>query len=147
MKMTIQGAIDAAKRLRDSEYTDEDFVGWLSAHDENLYDRVLSKYGIPRPETLPYTQYIADVDPDDIDLELDLMLPDKYGLELYPLWLVLQIDLHNGDFERYNNDAVLYNRMEVEMRKDYSREMRWQPQKPENWPEERPWKPARGLRF
>lgn len=131
--MTIQEAIDAARRLRDSEFTEEDMVRWLSAHDQNLYDRVLSKYGEGSPNNLPYTDYLESEAEDRFGAEL--MLPDKYGLQLYPLWLVTQIDLQHGDYDRYNNDATMYAALENAMKLDYSRERKWKPPRPEGWPD------------
>lgn len=133
--MTIQGAIDRARLLRDTEISDKQMVEWLNAHDEQLYDRVLSKYGISRPDELPYTQYIDGVAEEDIDLEMDMMLPDKYGTGIYPLYLVMQIDLHHADYDRYNNDAIMLSQLEGEMKRDYSREGRWKPPRPEGWPD------------
>lgn len=146
--MTIQDAINRARRLRDTELTDDEMVAWLSNHDELLYSRVLSKYGAERPENLPYTEYLAEHADDNYTQEdVELMLPDKYGLGLYPLFLVMQIDLHHGDYDRYNNDAIMYNKLEVEMRMDYSREKQWKPPKPEGWPEDAPWDGRINLKF
>ena len=144
--MIIDEAIKAARALRDTEISNAEMIQWLSSHDEQLYERCLRHYGVPRPTELPYTQFIgSDNGQDDVDQEL--MLPEKYGLQLYPLWLVLQIDLHHADYERYNNDAILYNEMESAMLRDYSREGRWRPSRPEDWPEWKPVRPVSGLRF
>lgn len=146
--MKIREAIDRARRLQSTEISDEEMVAWLSNHDEQLYDRVLSKYGIAKPENLPYTQYLEAHEEEHYTLEdVDLMLPDKYGLSLYPLFLVMKIDLDQGDIDRFNNDAIMYNRLEVEMRKDYSREGQWKPPRPEGWPENRPWDGRINIRF
>ena len=146
--MTIQEAIDRARRLQDTEISDEEMVAWLSNHDENLYDRVLSKYGEAKPDNLPYTRYLEEHAEEHYTTEdVVLMLPDKYGLSLYPLFLVMQIDLHHGDIDRFNNDAIMYNKLEVEMRQDYSRERQWKPPRPDGWPEKAPWDGRINLRF
>lgn len=146
--MTIKEAIDRARRLQETELSDEEMVAWLSAHDEQLYDRVLCKYGVAKPENLPYTTYLEAHDEDHYTPEdVVLMLPDKYGLGLYPLFLVMQIDLHHGDVDRYNNDAIMYNKLEVEMRKDYSREGQWKPPKPDGWTQGAPWDGHYNLKF
>ena len=146
--MTIQQAIDAARAQRDTEIPDEVMVGWLSSMDGNLYERVLSKYGAERPEALPYPAWLAAHADDHVTQDdVDLMLEDRYGLELYPLYLVMRIDLQHGDIDRYNNDAILYNELEVAMRKDISREKKWKPPRPEGWPENRPWDGRINIRF
>lgn len=136
--MTIQEAISSARRLRSTEITNDEMIGWLSTHDQQLYNRVLRNYGEAQPEKLPYPDWLAGhtgLTRDDVEL----MLPDTYALTMYPLYLVMMIDLHHADYDRYNNDAILYNQYEVEMRKDYSRGRLWNPPRPDGWPEDAPW--------
>lgn len=144
--MTIQQAIDAARALRDTEITDEQMAAWLSSLDDGMWYRVTRNYGAERPEAIPY--YIDSTETDEQDWrQIDLMLPERYALNLYPLWLVTQIDLHHGDYERYNNDAMLYNVQESEWKKDVSRNHRWRPPKPDGWPKVMPWDGNYDIRF
>lgn len=136
--MTIQEAINSARRLRSTEITNDEMIGWLSTHDQQLYNRVLRNYGETQPEKLPYPDWIAAHTGSTRD-DVELMLPDTYALTMYPLYLVMMIDLHHADYDRYNNDAILYNQYENEMRKDYSRERLWNPPRPDGWPEDAPW--------
>lgn len=136
--MTIQEAISSARRLRSTEITNDEMIGWLSTHDQQLYNRVLRNYGEAQPEKLPYPDWIAAHTGSTRD-DVELMLPDTYALTMYPLYLVMMIDLHHADYDRYNNDAILYNQYENEMRKDYSRERLWNPPRPDGWPEDAPW--------
>ena len=148
--MTIQEAIDAARKLRDTDIDDKQLLEWLSAHDETLFDRTLLKYGANREvepfDHLPYTQYWDD-NPADRDLDFDLILPDKYGLALYPDYLVMRIDLEHGDYERYNNDAMLYGDLLQRMLDDITRDNRWKPPRPDGWPEKAPWDGRINIRF
>lgn len=136
--MTIQEAISSARRLRSTEITNDEMIGWLSTHDQQLYNRVLRNYGEAQPEKLPYPDWLA-AHTGSTAADVELMLPDTYALTMYPLYLVMMIDLHHADYDRYNNDAILYNQYEVEMRKDYSRERMWNPPRPDGWPEDAPW--------
>lgn len=136
--MNIRDAIESARRLRPTEITDDEMIGWLSTHDQQLYDRVLKNYGRARPPALPYPDWLAE-HTGSTAADVELMLDDKYALTIYPLYLVMMIDLHHADYDRYNNDAILYNQYEVEMRKDFSREMAWNPPRPDGWPEDAPW--------
>ena len=148
--MKILDAIEKARTLRDTEIPNEILVGWLSAYDQNLYDRVLSKFGVTASRWLPYTQWPED-NPEELDIwtldDVELLLPDKYGLELYPLLLVWKVDLQHGDYERYNNDAMMFAELEGEMKRDYSREKQWRPPRPDGWPEDRPWDGRINIRF
>jgi hypothetical protein len=138
--MTIQEAINKARQLRSTELGNDALIGWLSNLDENLYERVLSRYGETRPAALPYNQNGSDA------AEVELMLPERYT-ELYPWYLVMQIDLNHGDYDRYNNDALLYSDLEERMKRDYSREKAWKPPRPDGWPEDRPWDRRINIRF
>lgn len=148
--MLIREAIEAARELRDTEIGDKQLLEWLSAHDQNVFDRALVKYGANAEEepysNLPYTQYWVD-DPDDRDLDFDLILPDKYAFSLYPIYLVMMIDLQHGDYERYNNDAMLYGDTYQRMMNDITRENKWRPPKPDYVPEDKPWHPVGAIRF
>lgn len=143
--MTIQEAIDAARVQQDTEIPDERMVAMLSSYDENLYDRVLSKYGFTKPETFPYGKYLEENGLTLVDLEL--LLPDKYALQIYPLYLLWNIDLQHGDYDRYNNDAMMFTQLEGEMKRDISREGQWKPPRPEGWPEKAPWDGRINIRF
>ena len=144
--MTIQQAIDAARVLRDTEIKDELMAAWLSSLDDTLWYRVLRNYGFDRPEALPYYTEAAENDEQDWR-GIELMLTERYALNMYPLWLVMQIDLHQGDYERYNNDAVLYNAEETEFKKDVSRNHQWRPPKPDGWPDVMPWDGNINIKF
>lgn len=144
--MTIQQAIDAARVLRGTEITDEMLAAWLSSMDENLWYRVLRNYGVEKLSALPY--YTDSTEAGDQDWRgIELMLEERYAINLYPLWLVMQIDLHHADYERYNNDAMLYNAQEGEWKRDVSRNHQWRPPKPEGWPNVMPWGGNINIRF
>lgn len=139
--MTVLDAVKSAMLLRDVDYdwsgvpagpgfvdpvifpnisneTTEKMEIWLtkllSALDENLWNRYLRHYGIQRPEALPYESSET--------WETELLLPDRYGSSIYPLYLCAQIDLQNGDYTRFNNGMALYDEKLQRMLNDYSRE-------------------------
>ena len=145
--MTIQQAIDAARRLRETELTDADMCAWLSAHDEQLWLRTLKNYGIEHSDNLPYTQYTGSGTGGANEYGADLIIPDMYGLELYPIFLVGRIDLNHGDYERWNNDAMLYADRYQSMVNDITREYQWRPPKPDYVPEDKPWRPVDAIKF
>ena len=144
--MTIQQAIDAAQALRSTEIPDEQLAGWLASLDDTLWYRVLRNYGFERPAALPY--YTESTENDEQDWrDIELMLTDRYAHEMYPMWLVMQIDLHHSDYERYNNDALLYNAQENAWEKDVSRNHQWRPPKPDGWPDAMPWDGNINIKF
>lgn len=96
--MKIYKALEQIKNLKPSQYSDEQLVGWLSALDGQIYNDLLKAYGVPAPE-LPY-------DTKMMGRELLVPAPDD---EVYLSYLMAKIDLHNAEYERYNNNMMLFN--------------------------------------
>ena len=138
--MTIQEAIDRARALRETEVPDEAMRDWLDVYDENTWERTLKHY-VPggTPTAFPYKA-------NDDWRQIELLLPDKYGLDIYPAYLTMKIDYHHGDIDRYNNGAILFNEADKAMRLDYSRTKTWVPTADEMHPPA-PWDPHVNVRF
>ena len=128
--MTLKRAIQSARELRDTEITDETMTEWLNAHDESLWRRALQFHGVAQPE-----QYVLQEEDEeetenesseDTTEDVVLMLPDRYAVELYPLFLCSRIDLAHGDYTRFNNNMLLYNDLLQKMLNDYTRERAYQ---------------------
>ena len=138
--MKIQDAIDKARALRDTEIPDEILRDWLDSYDETTWDRVLCKYFPGTPTSFPYS---AQED----WRQVDLLVGDKYGEEIYPHYLCMKIDLEHGDFERSNNETMMFNVADKTMRMDVSRERAWKPPKADGWPADAPWDGRINIRF
>ena len=85
--MTIQEAITSARRLRSTEITNDEMIGWLSTHDQQLYNRVLRNYGEPQPEKLR----------GDVDANGKVELPDVIMMQKYLLNIGKLSDAAQGD--------------------------------------------------
>lgn len=96
--MKIYNALEQIKNLKPSQYSDEQLIGWLSNLDGQIHHDLLSAYGVPAPQ-LPY-------DTTMMGRELLVPAPDD---ELYLSYLMAKIDLHNAEYERYNNNMMLFN--------------------------------------
>lgn len=57
------------------------------------------------------------------DMDSQLLLPHPFD-SLYALYLEAQIDLHNKDYEDYNNTIMVFNAKFEEYKKAYIREHR-----------------------
>ena len=97
--MTYDEAILRADLTRPNELEPELKIGWLCALDGVLRREVL----LPCEGEVPPAQEPPDLDPGKAQLLVSF--PDD---ELYVFYLVMRIDLENGELERYNNDALLY---------------------------------------
>lgn len=100
--MTILEAMTQADLARPNELEPELKLRWLSTLDGQIHAELMAPCGEGPAVFSPY----------GADTELSrssLLAPFPYD-ELYLLWLVMQIDLAQGELERYNNDALRFNR-------------------------------------
>ena len=101
--MTIAEAIAAVDRLKENQYSNEDKVRMLSDLDGKLMNIVFRRHeGNPYESWQPYDLYQDGGD------TAQLLVPDPYS-HLYVTFLSYNIDLLNGEYERYNNTAAVYN--------------------------------------
>lgn len=96
--MKIREALSKIKNLKPSQYADEVLIGWLSELDGSVWEEVLKAYGAPAP-ALPYQKTM---------LERELLIPFPHD-RMYMTWMGAQIDLANAEYERYNNQMMLFN--------------------------------------
>ena len=122
--MTYGQAMDAAAKLRPSEFSEWEMARWLCDLDYQLLMDYVAQYATQE-------QMDAVADGHGVEFGLENMLnelsregtqqadmpairlEELYAVQapydnLYVDYLVMQIDLHNADYERYNNDAMLY---------------------------------------
>lgn len=108
--MTVSQAIAAADALRPNAFSQGQKLNWLNEAEGEVQINVLLR----EPEAV-----VIYALPDDADTALIAPLPhDKQYVD----YLIAQIDFHNGDYEKYANDAALYN-------EQFGAFMRWYAQK------------------
>ena len=96
--MKIREAIENIKTTRTSQYSDQQLMAWLSELDGHVWEEVMADTGAPAP-FLPYRK---------TQLEMDMLIPFPHD-QIYVTYLGAKIDYHNAEFERYNNEMMLYN--------------------------------------
>lgn len=96
--MTLDEAISLCDRIKPNQYSREEKLRWLSDVDGQIQREILDCVGPGE-----FTGY----DPGTPG-ETMLLAPAPYE-GLYEAYLSAQIDLHNGEFTRYQNNAQLYN--------------------------------------
>lgn len=99
--MTIQAALERADLTRQNQLDGALKLAWLSELDGRLHTELFSAFD-PAPE--PFSGYDEDTDPDTA-----LAVGHPYD-GLYVQYLVMRIDLENGELARYNADAACFNR-------------------------------------
>ncbi|MBO5895803.1 MAG: hypothetical protein J6Q83_00765 [Clostridia bacterium] len=102
--MTLYDAIS----LFDKEHPNNaDFslkVQWLSQLEHKVYAEMLSPRGAG-----DFTGYTLET-----PQNTTLAVPDAF-CEVYVYYLKMCLDLHNGEIDRFNNSAVLFNRAYKEL--------------------------------
>ena len=122
--MTYGTAIDKAQALRPSDFTVFQLAKWLCDLDGQLMLDYIAQYATQQEMDDSYggmgvDDGIAWINgtinaksttsqnwSDLMQMELQAV-PEPYD-GLYVDYLVMEIDLNNADYERYNNDALLY---------------------------------------
>lgn len=123
--MTYGTAIEKAQALRPSDFSVFQLAKWLCDLDGQLMTDYVAQYATKDELDASYggmgvadgiawiNGTINDEDTTSQDWS-DLMRMQLQAVRaphdgLYVDNLVMQIDLHNADYERYNNDALLYH--------------------------------------
>lgn len=110
--MTIGEAIALVDDLKPNVISREIKVVWLSVLDALVYRNLMMSYE-ECPAAMP--SYTADTPEDSV-----LLIPHPYDT-LYRRWLEAQIDLTNGEFERYNAVITVFNDEYRVFENDYHR--------------------------
>lgn len=98
--MTIAEAIDRVDRLKYNAYSLQEKREWLRKAEWMIKWNILDNHepGLP----------FRDLNPGSPATQ-ELIAPAPFD-ELYIKWLEAQIDLYNGEAERYNGSIALFNR-------------------------------------
>ena len=98
--MTVQEAIERADALKPNAYTDDVKYAWLSELDGRIKEEIFdTRAGLEGTKTPQYSYE---------NRTEHLLAPAPYS-EMYVYWLFMKMDFMNGEFDRFNNDAMLYN--------------------------------------
>lgn len=109
--MTATEALILADQTRPNEYEPELKLRWLAALDGQIRAELIDAFAPAEdcPQTPPCSGG-ASGDPGCGDPERELLIPWPWD-DIYVRYLVMRIDLENGELERYNNDALAFNRI------------------------------------
>jgi len=127
--MTIHQAIQACDNLQPNPYENREKLGWLCGLEARIWDEVLrdrvrwqlppapagagavhakggKKRGVFRPPVFDGWE--------NRGLGEALLLDPPHD-QVYALYLLSQVDFHNGEWGRYNNTAARFNQAWAEM--------------------------------
>lgn len=98
--MTVLEAIALTDELKPNVYSREVKIGWLSKLDGMIHRNILKTHCIPAK---PFPGYGPDTDPATV-----LLAPAPYDT-VYLRWLEAQIDLAEGELDRYNSSITVFS--------------------------------------
>ena len=99
--MNIQQAIDRHNALKPNQRTDAEKIAWLSTVDGIIFEEIIKTH--EGGEGIEFHGYGHDT-----PLTTELLVPAPYD-DIYRFCLDMQVDLANAEFQKYNNDLMLYN--------------------------------------
>jgi hypothetical protein len=105
---TPNKVIEHVDKVKINAYDPEDKFHWLSELDGMIRCVVMQEEG-----AFAYSY------PDDGDR--DLLVPYPFD-NIYPLYLIAMISLHNREYNNYNNEIQVFNTRFEEYKKAYIRE-------------------------
>ena len=100
--MTLQEALDITDEMKPNMMKRETKIRMLMDLENMIYDEILMKHEhAEEQEQKP--EYTEETEPDT-----ELLVPDPYGTEMYPYWLMSKIDSMNMEYDKYNNDRAMF---------------------------------------
>ena len=99
--MTVLQAITRADLDRPNEVPAERKLQWLSTLDGRIDRELFQRFDGAPPA---FSGYGPDTDIN----HTELLVQAPYD-EIYPLFLIMRIDLENNEIDRFNNDAKLFD--------------------------------------
>lgn len=99
--MTLSEVIAKVSQMRPSEYDKDDLTSWLNELEFMAYDQVIGHSEL-ETEQEDYEPYVYAE-----DAEKTLLIPDQFSA-CYMDYLFSKIDYFNGEIDRYNMEAVVF---------------------------------------
>ena len=111
--MIVNEAIDRVNALKDNAFDDEIIKGFIEECDKRIYREVIDTHE-KSEEIKPYEERYP--------LQgTDKLLADDAYTQFYIFYAICQIDAFNGEYDRYNNNMILYNTHLSDFKSYYNR--------------------------
>lgn len=109
--MKIEEAIKIVNELRINNYSEERIKGFIEEADKRIYRNIAELF---ENELSPYEERYP------LESSDELIADDAYSM-LYVWYAISQMDLFNGESERYVNDLIQFNDYYKEFESFYGR--------------------------
>jgi hypothetical protein len=111
--MTIIEALHRIDSVKPNTYNQSEKINWLSTLDGIVKSEIIDTH--EGAEGVTFNGYTEST-----DLTTNLLVPEPYD-EVYIYWLAAKIDYWNGEFGKYNNSIVMYNKAFATFARNYNR--------------------------
>lgn len=111
--MKVSEAINRVNSLKDNAYDDETIKKFIEDCDKRIYREVIETHEQKQPITPYEKRYPLNSD--------DELLADDTYCELYVFYAISQVDVFNGETERYANNMINYNSIYSDYKAYYNR--------------------------
>lgn len=116
--MQIKELMDSVKALRPSGYTDAEMLSWINRIEQMIWNNLVITHALPDGMVTELPVYDAETEDDTV-----LLAPLLHD-EIYQHFMIMQIDLFNMEYIKYNNSRALYNTAWTELANWWNRNYR-----------------------
>lgn len=110
--MKLSEAIEKVNALKAHSFDDEIIKDFIEDCDKRLYREVIETH--EQSNIQPYEERYP------LGNTVELLADDAYT-QLYVFYAISQIDAFNGEYDRYNNNMILYNTALSDYKQYYNR--------------------------
>ena len=103
--MTIKELIDKVARLKPHAYATDEIIGWLTRLEGRIFADIILTHD--NPENINFTGYDSGMD--EAEQEATTLIVREPHDNLYLYYIMSQIDLHNLEYDKYNNSVQQFN--------------------------------------
>lgn len=102
--MTINGLITEVDDLKPNAYEDAQKIRWLNKVEGRIYHEIIkNRTTDERLEEYEYREF-----EENVSMDTELLAQEPYS-DLYIYYLMSMIDMHNEEYERYQNASQMFN--------------------------------------
>lgn len=104
MDMTINELISEVDELKPNQYGDDQKIKWINKLEGTIVKEIIKTH--EPDEELGDVEFTEYTETTNMDTELVVKAPYT---DLYKFYLFSMIDMHNEEYDRYQNSAQMFN--------------------------------------
>ncbi len=113
VSMTIREVLTDTDTMKPNQYDEGTKVKWLNEVENKVYQVISKRKGEVKKPNINI----------ESDYDSELLLPDAFS-DIYTYYIESMIDYYNGETQRYNNSAIMFDNAFSEFENFWYREHR-----------------------